>query len=108
MPKSHIQDQEEFKVNEILPEDIGKVRKEEYCNRCARQKSALHHLSFAYESRELSRTRGHENQTKNSQLCFAHKNDGYRRDDKDHQSGRILGGERFEGGMRMIRSILFF
>ena len=64
--------------------------------------------SFAYESRKLPRARGQENQTKNTQLCFAHKQDGYRRDDKSHQSGRILGGERFEGGMRLNRSILFF
>jgi hypothetical protein len=64
VPKSHIKDQEEFKVKEILPEDLAKVRKEEYCSRCAGQKSALHSLSFAYESRELSRARGQENQTK--------------------------------------------
>lgn len=73
------------------------MRKEEYCSRCSGQKSALHSPSFAYESRELSRARGQENQTNNTQLCFAHKDDGNRRDDKDRQAGYLVEKDLKEG-----------
>ncbi|VVB71543.1 Transposase IS116/IS110/IS902 family protein [uncultured archaeon] len=65
----------------------------------------LHHLLINHENYQEPEVKKTKPRITSS---FAHKHDGYRRDDKSHQSGRIFGGERFEGGMRLNHSILFF
>ena|GEM_PF-4894403 len=54
----------------------------------------LYHLLMNHEDYQEPEVKN--NKLKNTELCSAHKHDGYRQDDKNHQSGRILGGERFE------------